>query len=60
MVAVTEVVDGNMANLDEAARTQASRELTQVLGTGYYESLIKDMGARAKIERKPTQEATGQ
>ncbi|MFZ1574164.1 MAG: SurA N-terminal domain-containing protein [Chromatiaceae bacterium] len=60
VVAVTEVVDGNMANLDEAARTQANRELTQVLGTGYYESLIKDMGARAKIDRKPTQEAAGQ
>ncbi len=60
VVAVTEVVDGNMANLDDAARTQASRELIQVLGTGYYDRLIKDMETRARVERKPIQEATGQ
>lgn len=60
VVAVTEVVDGNMANLDEAARTQASRELIQVLGTGYYDRLIKDMEARARVKLKPIQEATGQ
>ncbi len=60
VVAVTEVVDGNRANLDEAALTQASRELTQVLGRGYYDSLLKDMENRARIERKPIQEATGQ
>ena len=60
VVAVTEVVDGNLAALDQAALTQASRELIQVLGRGYYDSLIKDMANRSKIERKPTQEASVQ
>ncbi len=58
VVAVTEVVDGNLAALDQAALTQASRELIQVMGRGYYDSLIKDMENRSKIERKPTQEAS--
>ncbi|MCC7277577.1 MAG: SurA N-terminal domain-containing protein [Chromatiaceae bacterium] len=60
VVAVTEVVDGNLAALDQAALTQASRELIQVVGRGYYDSLIKDMENRSKIERKPTQEASVQ
>ena len=60
VVAVTEVVDGNLATLDQAALTQASRELIQVVGRGYYDSLIKDMENRSKIERKPTQEASVQ
>jgi len=60
VVAVTEVVDGDIAKLDEAAHTQTTRELVQILGTGYYDHLIKDMESRAKVVRKPVQEGTNQ
>lgn len=53
VVAVTEVADGVLAALNEGDRAQFSRELTQTLGTDYYNTLVKDMETRAKIERKP-------
>lgn len=57
VVAVTEVVDGDPASLDDPARQGASRELTQVMGSSYFDTLLKDMAFRAKIEREPVGEA---
>ena len=59
VVAVTEVVDGDPASLDEMARRGTSRELAQVLGSSYFDTLLKDMAYRAKIERKPVGEEQG-
>jgi len=57
VVAVTEVVDGDLASLDEAARAQFGRQLSLMLSRDYYDTMLKDMVSRAKIERKPLVEA---
>ena len=56
VVAVIEVVDGDPASLDETARQGVNRELAQVLGSSYFDTLLKDMAFRAKIEREPVSE----
>lgn len=53
VVAVTEVVDGDLGGLDEAALQGTRREFAQVLGSSYFDTLLKDMAFRAKIEREP-------
>ena len=57
VVAVTEVMDGDPASQDEATRQGTSRELAQVLGSSYFDTLLKDMAFRAKIKREPVGEA---
>jgi len=58
VVAVTEVVDGDLASLDEAARAQTGRQLAQILSRNYYDTLLEDMETRARIQRQPLPEAS--
>jgi peptidyl-prolyl cis-trans isomerase D len=53
VVSLTEVVDGDLASLDEAARQGSGRELARVLASNYFDTLLEDMAFRAKIEREP-------
>jgi peptidyl-prolyl cis-trans isomerase D len=57
VVAVTEVTDGVVDQLNEAQRTQARTELERATGNAYYDALVEDLQTRAKIERKPIAES---
>lgn len=58
VVTVSKVVGGVLAELDEAERTRAKRELEQYFGTSYYEQLLADLESRANIERTRATEDT--
>ena len=58
VVTVSKVVDGVLAELDEAERARAKRELEQYFGTSYYEQLLADLERRANIERTRAKEDT--
>jgi len=59
VLALTEVVDGDVATTQVATRNQASSQITQILGNDYYETLLDDMVARARIERNLKVERPG-
>ncbi len=59
VLALTEVVDGDIATTQVATRNQASSQITQILGNDYYETLLQDMVARARIERNLKVEGPG-
>lgn len=59
VVALTEVVDGDIATTQVATRNQASSRITQTLGNDYYETLLEDMVARVRIERNLKVEGSG-
>lgn len=55
-VILTEVVDGSLQDLDEAARNQTRKGLAREIGRAYYEDLLASLERRAKIERSPSAE----
>jgi peptidyl-prolyl cis-trans isomerase D len=55
-VIVSEVMDGSLKDLDEAARGQMSKGLAQGIGRSYYEDFLTDLESRARIERNPIAE----
>ena len=57
MVILSEVVDGSLDGMDEAARDQTRKSQTDRLGRGYYEDLLADLETRADIKRDPLGEA---
>jgi peptidyl-prolyl cis-trans isomerase D len=52
VVVLTQVVDGDPAALDQAAREAEARLLSDTLARSAYEHLLDDLQSRAKIERE--------
>jgi peptidyl-prolyl cis-trans isomerase D len=53
VVILSEVVDGSLEGMDQAARAQTRDGFAQVIGRAYYEDLLADLERRAHITRTP-------
>lgn len=52
VVSVSEVVDGSIDGLDQAALDEERRNLKQAIAGTYYDQLLADLESRSRIERK--------
>jgi peptidyl-prolyl cis-trans isomerase D len=57
LVILSEVVDGSLGDMDEAARKQTRNSLAQGVGRAYYDDLLADLESRADIKRNPLGDA---
>lgn len=53
VVAVTKVEEGDPATLDEASRSDEQRVLNDVLARAANDAVLRDLAARARIDRRP-------
>ncbi len=58
VVILSEVVDGSLEDLDEAASDRMRKGLKRDIGRAYHEGLLADLGSRADITRSASGKAT--
>jgi peptidyl-prolyl cis-trans isomerase D len=57
VVAVSAIEDGSLQGLESPAQAQERREIARTIGSAYFDDLVEDLKARAKIERLGRAEA---